>query len=330
MTQPQNLTVLGDGAFGTAFATLLAHNGHTVTLWCYNSSVALGINEQRTNSTYLPGVSLPTSIVATNDLAEALRNDIIFEAIPVQCMRSVLQKCTPHARPEQRWVVLSKGIENETLLLPTEIIKNTIHKDAHTAVVTGPSYARELAEQQPTGFCVATTTKELNDEISALLRNDYVTCVPSDDCVGAQIVAALKNVVAIGIGLLEGAKFGVNTQALFLMQMLDEQKAILAFVNADAATLYGIAGIGDLVLTCFGAKSRNHAVGKMIGEGKKLDAVLSEMNALPEGVNTLRSLKKLITKTSLSLPVTAALHGVIVSGGDAKSVVNAVLMPSLS
>jgi glycerol-3-phosphate dehydrogenase (NAD(P)+) len=315
------ITVLGDGAFGTAFATLLAHNGYTVHLWCHNPNVATTIATQHANPTYLPGVELSTNIISVTSLAQALKNEIIFEAIPVQFMRSVLDECAPYARPSQRWIVLSKGIENDTLLLPTEIIKNTIGKDAITAVVTGPSYARDLAEQQPTGLCVATETKELNDEITALLKNSFICCEPSDDVFGAQIVAALKNCTALALGLLQGAGYGDNTQALLLVRSLQELQIVLKFVQADEKIVYGFAGIGDLVLTAYGKKSRNHKVGVLLGQGKKLDAILEETGYIPEGVNTLKSLQQLITQQNLTLPIMSTLHEAVFNGKDVKTLI---------
>lgn len=317
------LTVLGDGAFGTAVATLLAHNGHTVHLWCHNPDVAIAIAAQRYNSTYLPDIKLSDTIIATTSLEEALKNDIIFEAIPVQFMRSVLEKCQPFAKPTQRWVVLSKGLENDTLLLPSEIIKNTLAPDSIIAVVTGPSFARELALQQPTGLCVATHTQELNDEICALLKNEYVYCQPSDDVFGAQIVAALKNVIALAIGIVEGAGYNDNAQALLTLRALDEIKTVLQFVHAQESTLYGLAGVGDLILTAFGSKSRNHKVGVAIGQGKKLGAILADMKAVPEGVNTLKSLQQLIHSRNLSLPIMSTIYQIVF---EHKSVKNLIKM----
>ena len=313
LKKPQTITVLGDGAFGTAFATLLAHNGHTVHLWCHNPAVAIAIAAQRINSTYLPDIELSEKIIPTTSLQEALENNIIFEAIPVQYMRSVLEQCKPYAKPSHRWIVLSKGIENDTLLLPTEIIKNTVDTNAITAVVSGPSYARELALQQPTGLCIATATQEHNDEIRALLKNSFVYCQPSDDIFGTQIAAALKNVIALAIGLLEGAGYDSNAQALLMVRSLQELKMVLQFVQSDENTLYGLAGVGDLVLTSYGAKSRNHQVGIMLGQGKALATILKETGYTPEGVNTLKSLQQLILTHNLNLPIMSTIYEVIVA-----------------
>jgi glycerol-3-phosphate dehydrogenase (NAD(P)+) len=311
--KPQTITVLGDGAFGTAFATLLAHNGHTVHLWCHNPEVAIAIAAQHTNSKFLPDIELSENIIPTTSLKDALANDIIFEAIPVQFMRSVLEQCKPYAKPSHRWIVLSKGIENDTLLLPTEIIKNTVDPQAVTAVVCGPSYARELALQQPTGLCVGTTTQELNDKIRTLLKNSFVYCEPSDDIFGTQIAAALKNVIALAMGLLEGAGYDSNAQALLMVRALQELKTVLHFVQSDENTLYGLAGVGDLVLTSFGNKSRNHHVGVMLGQGKNLATVLKETSSVPEGINTLKSLQQLILTHNLKLPIMSTIYEVVIA-----------------
>lgn len=324
LNKPQTVTVLGDGAFGTAFATLLAHNGHTVHLWCHNPEVAIAIAAHHTNATFLPDIELSENIIPTTSLQDALKNDIIFEAIPVQFMRSVLEKCKPFAKTSHRWIVLSKGIENDTLLLPTEIIKNTVDANAVTAVVSGPSFARELALQQPTGLCVASATQELNEEIRALLKNSFVYCEPSDDVFGTQIAAALKNVIALAMGLLEGAGYDSNAQALLMVRALQELKSVLHFVQSDENTLYGLAGVGDLVLTSYGTKSRNHTVGVMLGQGKALAAVLKETGSVPEGVNTLKSLQQLILTHNLKLPIMSTIYEVVIAHKHVQNLIKIV------
>lgn len=312
----KQITILGDGAFGTAFATLLAHNGHKVTLWCHNPTVAADIQTNHSNSKYLPNIKLSKNITATTDLPEALRNTIIFEAIPVKFMRSVVEQCKPNVTAEHRWIVLSKGIEQNNLLLPTQIIQDILGQKQRCAVIAGPSYADDLARQQPTGVNVAAEDAAFTQELVQLLQNDYFKLTPEKDMLSIQLMSAVKNVIAIGIGMLEGAGYSNNTQALFLMRMLAESKQLLATLNFDTNVIVSFAGIGDIVLTAFGKKagapgSRNHAVGVMLGQGKTLDTILQETGFIPEGVNTLQSLQQLAQKKNLTLPLCNAMHEVV-------------------
>lgn len=322
----KKITILGDGAFGTACATVLAHNGHQVTLWCWNSSVADDIRNNHLNSKYLPDIQLSKNIIPTTSLEEALKNDIIFEAIPVQFMRSVLEKCKPFARKEHCWIALSKGIEQKTLLVPTEIVQDIFGKEIVAAAISGPSYAHELAHQQPTGVTIASDNKKFSEEISTLLNTTYFCTDHSTDLFGIQLVGALKNCVAIGVGLLEGSDSGVNTHILFMIRALEEIKNLLQKLGGDEDSLYGLAGIGDVVLTCFGKQtgapgSRNHKFGALMGQGKNFEETIKLLGLEPEGVNTLQSLQQLAQKHNLTLPIFMALHEIVFQQKDVQSLI---------
>ena len=316
-----NVTVLGDGAFGTAFATLLAHNGHQVTLWCYNKNVAEYILNNHINTKYLPNVQLKKNIIPTTSLEKALRNDFIFEAIPIAFMRSTLEQCKNYVQKNQHWILLSKGIEQKKLLLPSHIIKDIFSENISCTVLSGPSYAYDLAIQQPTKVMLA-GQKELCKEISALLTNTYFSLETSEDIIGVQLVGALKNCIAVGVGLLDGAGYGANTQILFIMHMLEEIKIILHAYNCSEKTMYSFAGIGDIILTCFGKQSRNYKFGQLIGRGNNFEKTIQALEIAPEGINTLQSVQEITQKHMLKLQLLDALHATVFEKSDINKLTN--------
>lgn len=308
-SEPQQLhvAVLGDGAFGTAFSTLLAANGHHVTLWCYNKTVAQSIAQAHENNTYLPEITLSPHIVPTLDVAQACKADVIFEAIPVPYLRQTITNCKQHARDGQYWISLSKGIEHERFLLPTEVIREVLDKKIICGALSGPSFAHDLALGQPTVTSLALEQKAGVHTIAKLLNNNYFSCVITDDVRGVQYAGALKNICALGVGMLAGAGFGCNTQVRFLLHALDEIKQIIVAHGGKAETLYGPAGIGDLVLTCFNAQSRNYRFGFLVGK-EGLEKARAELSAsTTEGLNTIASVQEVAEREQLSLPLCQAL-----------------------
>lgn len=315
MRKGKTITVLGDGSFGTAFAHACALQGHTVTIWCYNESIAQEINSSHANSRYLPGITLHPTITATTDLQTALNNDTIFAAIPMEFLRSIMALCVPFHKATHYWISLTKGIEPENLFTATDIIQQVLGVSSkQVAVISGPSYARQLALQQPTGLVLATKSNELANFVIQLL-NQPIIVKYSSDVQGVQLIAALKNVCAIAIGLLAGADYQSNTQILFFMQLLQELKIIGALYAIPellfAQTLYGIAGIGDMVLTCFGKESRNYRFGYGIGQGKSKEIIIHELATVPEGVHTLKSIKKLEVQHNTTLPLFNCIERIV-------------------
>ncbi len=307
-----NITILGDGAWGTACAHLLAHNGYTVTLWCYNEEVADSIKRTGYNTQYLPGIALPSSIIPVTHLEEALTNATwIFEAIPVKFLRTIVSHCTPYVSQEQIWVILSKGIENNTLLLPSQIVTDTLGVTVPFVVLSGPSFARDLVQQQPTGVVLASTNTMLAQQLALLLNNHYFTSTVAHDIYGVQVCGALKNCIALALGILDGAGYSDNTKALAATQGLQEIALIGEQYTGTRDTTYGLAGIGDLILTAFGSRSRNRMIGREIGQGKKVEDILAVMHQIPESINTVQSAYQLTQKFSLSLPLFTTLYKIL-------------------
>lgn len=309
----KNIAVLGDGAWGTAMAQLLAGNGHQVTLWCHNAEIAHTIASTRLNSNYLPGITLSERITPTTSLKKAFESSIIFEAIPIKFLRTVLMQAKAYSNANHRWVILSKGIENKTLLLPREIIAKTLpHTVVSSCVVlAGPSYAHDVATQQPTMVTIASSDRAQAQYVQGLVHNAWFVAELSEDIIGVQLCAAYKNVAALCIGMLEGAGYGENTRILALIKCLDEMHYLISARGGNLDTVYGPSGLGDLILTGLGSQSKNRTVGLLLGKGNKLEQALAATGYVPEGINTVVSLQQFAQRYSLVLPICAAVHAII-------------------
>ncbi len=278
------VTVLGSGAWGTAIATVLAHNHHEVVMWTYEEDVVKSINQEHINAYYLPDMPIHNTICATTNKEEALQDaEWVFEAVPVKYMRSVLKECVSYYNPAQKWVVLSKGIEKDTCLLPVHILEELFGKDVQSIVLAGPSFAKEVVAQQLTSVSIASKDMKLCNALEQLMETEYFTLEATKDVRGVQLCAALKNVVALGMGLLEGLGCQDNTKALFFARIYRELRSFIIKAGGDGVTMEEPAGLGDLVLTAFGAQSKNLAAGKafVIGEGGPHE------RAVPESLNTI-------------------------------------------
>lgn len=305
------VAVLGSGAWGTAIASVLAHNGHTVHLWAYEEEVVTSIKKEAVNSLFLPDITLSKTIIPTTKMTEALEGaEWVFEAIPVKYMRQVLQTVKPYYSAKQRWVVLSKGIEQNTLLLPTQVVEDVFGQKVISAALVGPSFAHDVAAKQLTGIVIASDNALLKDDILEVVQNKYMVLFPSTDIVGVQLCAALKNVITVGVGILEGAGYSDTTKTFFLVQALQEMKSFVVGCGGNSDTVDGLAGIGDVMLTALGKYSKNLAAGRKLGSGQAAK-VFGGHNVMPEGFNTLESVGQLIEKNNLHLPLFKALRSIV-------------------
>lgn len=318
----RRVCVIGEGAWGTAIATLLARNGHNVHLWCFESEVATAIALNRKNERYLPIVSIHENITPTSSEQEAMDEvEWVFESTPVKFLRSVLERFKSLYHSGQRWVILSKGIEQKSLLFPSQLLNDVFGTTVSSAVLAGPSFAKDLVQEQPTGVVIASASQDDARGAKALVENDFFRVDISGDLLGVQCCAAFKNVIALGVGILDGAGYQDNTKSLFLVRMLDEMKQLLYAIHADTATVMTLAGVGDVVLTALGAHSRNMMVGRRIGQGESLESILKQMGCIPEGVNTVESLRQLAHRENMVLPLTQAVDSVLVQAAHVGSIV---------
>jgi glycerol-3-phosphate dehydrogenase (NAD(P)+) len=314
-----SVTILGAGAWGTAVATLLAHKGTTVKMWCYEDEVANDITTNHSNKKYLPDIALSPLITATTNLSEALLYaEWIFEAIPVPYLRSIIKKIDPATSPSvltASWVILSKGLEHGTLKLPAAIIEDVLRTPIHYVVVSGPNFAGELASQALTASILASNDPKMVARLANLLATSYFKPVASDDPIGAMVGGALKNVMALILGIAHEVPFShKNTTAYLFTQGLDEIATITQHYGGKRDTIYGLAGLGDMVLSCTSTTSRNMQFGTLLGRGLSLEQATQQFHCEPEGVATLRSLKNLITHKELNLPLCRAIYQCVFEG----------------
>jgi len=317
--------VIGEGAWGIAISSVLADNGYQVNLWCYDKQIAKQINQDHLNERYMPGFVLSPHIVGLVDLKYVASLDWVFISTPIKYFRQIVEQCKPYYRMNQRWIILSKGIENGTLMLPSQILAQVLSARIHFAVLGGPSFAKEVMKKQLTGINISATDQSIADDLSVFIKNEYFRPFIINDVLGIQLGGALKNVIAIIMGITDGIKCGDNTKALLFTRGWQEMVALAEALGAQHKTLLGLSGIGDLFLTVTGRYSRNLVVGKALGEGKKLETVLKETGYIPEGINTIKTVKQIIQKYQLSLQLFDTLHAIIFEGVPLKELVRVVV-----
>lgn len=324
------LGVIGEGAWGSALANLCADNGFTVYLWCHDPIVKQLILNHRSNPRYLSGAAMHQSIIPTTELCDLFSQSTwIIEAIPVRYLRSVLEECKQYASYEHRWVITSKGIENDTLQFPADIIDDVLGYAAKKMVLVGPSFAKEVVQKLITAVSIAAPTLEEGVELQRMLANRYFRPYVHTDLIGAQVGAAVKNVIALGIGMLDGAGYADNTKAFFLTRGLYEAMQLSVMLGGKAETIYGLSGVGDTVLTGMSSSSRNREVGEAIGKGNKLEDILRKTGYTPEGVNSAQSFFQLMQKYELDVPVCRGVYQVLYEGKTIKQVIEAMMSRSL-
>ncbi len=283
------VAVLGAGAWGTALAKVLADKLHPTTLWAHDAAHAAVIDETRTNERYLKGFALPPSLHATADLGEALRGaELVVVVVPSHALRGVMREARALIPSEALVCSASKGIENDSLMLMSEVLEAELGHDAvrRFTYLSGPSFAKETAAGMPTAVVVAGTSEQETHAVQHAFATERFRVYWSDDVPGVEIGGALKNVVAIAAGIVDGIGFGHNSRAALITRGLAEISRIAVRKGANPLTLMGLSGMGDLVLTCTGELSRNRTVGFELGRGKTLDDVLANLGHVAEGVLT--------------------------------------------
>ncbi|MDH4230084.1 MAG: NAD(P)-dependent glycerol-3-phosphate dehydrogenase [Nitrospirota bacterium] len=329
MTSSAHVAVIGAGSWGTALAAVLAGAGHRVTLWCREPTVADAINRERANTAFLPGAALPEGIRATADLAAAVAaaRDLVVWVVPSQFSRRVLAEAAPALAAGVPVVSATKGIEVETLLPVTGVFEEILGPGVRDrlAVLSGPSFAREVVQGAPTAVAVAAWQAEVAERVQSLFGTSMFRVYTNDDPLGTQIGGALKNVVAIAAGAVEGLGFGSNTQSVLITRGLAEITRLGVRLGANPATFAGLAGMGDLVLTCTGGLSRNRQVGIALGRGGKLEAILGEMRMVAEGVKTTQAAWRLAQKSGVEMPIVEQVHRVLFEGATAREALSALM-----
>jgi len=300
------IAVIGAGSWGTTLAALLADKGYDVSVWTHEQPVAVEINRHKTNSVYLPGVTLPEALRATLNGEEILKSRYIINATPTQFIREIFIRLQPHIDKQAIIVSASKGIEVGSLMTPSMILKETCGNPV--CVLSGPSFAVEVAAKKPTAVTLASDDIKTGLLIQEILNTDFFRVYTHDDVVGAEIGGAMKNVIAIAAGICEGMRLGHNARAALITRGIAEITRLGARMNARDITFSGLSGLGDLVLTCTDEQSRNFSVGKKLGMGSRLSDIVSGTKAIAEGISTSLSAHELAAKYNLEMPITEQVY----------------------
>jgi glycerol-3-phosphate dehydrogenase (NAD(P)+) len=324
--------VIGAGSWGTALADLLARKGHRVILWVFEPELAERLPRTRENDLYLPGFRLAETLSFTGDLSQAVTGrEMLVLVPPSQVMRSVMTAASPHVAPGTLLVSAAKGIENDTLLPMSDVLAQVLPAEAaaHLAFLSGPSFAREVAAGMPTAVVAAAHRSETAQRVQEAFSTEIFRVYTNGDVVGVELGGALKNVIALAAGVSDGLGFGYNTRAALITRGLAEMTRIGVALGANPATFAGLAGMGDLVLTCTGDLSRNRTVGMELGRGRRLGEILSGMKMVAEGVKTTLAAFQLAQRLGVEVPITEQMYRILYEGKDPRRAVSDLMLREL-
>ncbi len=316
--------IVGGGAFGTALAETLCRAGRDVVLWARNAAVVDEIATRHTNSTYLPGVVLSDKLCATTDIAIAASRRVVLLVTPVQQSRTVMVAMRPHLMAGTPVVLCSKGIEQSTGRMLTSVLADTL-PHAVPAVLSGPSFAHEVVRGLPVALTIATAEAALGEKLSAAIGYRYFRLYWSDDLIGVQIGGAVKNVLAIAAGILDGKNLGSSAHAALVTRGFAELRRFAEAQGARADTLMGLSGLGDVLLTCGSPVSRNMSLGRALGQGRPLAEILDTRKSVSEGVFTATAVVALAGKLGISMPVSEAVAAIVTGRVPVDAAINALL-----
>jgi len=319
-TPGDRVAVLGAGSWGTALANVLASNGHPTRLWAYEPSVARDVSVNHQNGKYLPEVTLEGSLEATADMAEALDDAAVVVSVsPSHVVRPVMQEARSHLGSVRPLLVsASKGIEIHTDLRMSEVLLEVLGPDLaeKCVVLSGPSFAVELARRLPTAVTLASRDPDSAMAVQMLFQNEHFRLYTQSDLVGTELGGALKNVIALAAGISDGLGLGTNARAALMTRGLAEIGRLAEKLGGEGATLAGLAGVGDLILTCTGDLSRNRRVGLAVGRGESLENVLAGMTAVAEGVRTTEAARDLARRHGVEMPIVGAVYSILYENVD--------------
>ncbi|HEY7180048.1 MAG TPA: NAD(P)H-dependent glycerol-3-phosphate dehydrogenase [Blastocatellia bacterium] len=307
----KEIAVIGAGGWGTALALVAARAGHRVRLWAHSAEVSSLLRLERENKIYLPGFVLPDSVEPADDIAEALAvAEIVLTVTPSHVCRDVYTQMLDHARPQTIFVNASKGIEVESGMRMEEVVRDVLKDrfEPRYVALSGPSFAIEVAKGEPCAIVAASRAPEWAEVAQETLSTGRFRIYTNSDVVGVEIGGAIKNVMAIATGAVNGLGLGYNSAAALVTRGLAEMTRLAVRLGGRAETMAGLAGMGDLVLTCFGALSRNRRVGYELGRGRKLEEIIGETREVAEGIKTARSARELAARVGVEMPITEAVY----------------------
>lgn len=312
---PKKIAVLGAGSWGTAMAVMMARAGHHITLWGHNPSHIKQLQIDNSNVEFLPGTDFPSTLSVTDQLEETVaKHDFLMLAVPSHAFRQTLLKCKPQLKKDTIVSWITKGFETGTGLLAHEIVIETLGKDTKLALISGPSFALEVADNLPTAVVVASTDIEVATEVADIIRNSNFLTFPTKHLASAEIGGAMKNILAIAAGISDGLGYGANARAALITLGLTEMVQLGHVYNCSESSFLGLAGVGDLVLTCTDNKSRNRRLGLQLGQGKKIDDAKQTIGQEVEGIHAAREVHAICEKWSLDMPICIQTYRILYEG----------------
>ena len=325
----EKVTVLGAGSWGTALAVVLAENGVDTLIWTHREDQSQEINEMHTNKKYLSETVLPSNLRATSNLEVAANHgDTIVVAVPTKAIREVCGNLNTVQQEQKLFVHVSKGIEPDSLLRISELITDTVKPEllSDIVVLSGPSHAEEVVLQHPTTVTAACANLEAAEKVQDLFMSNYFRVYTNDDVIGVELGGALKNVIALAAGITDGLQYGDNAKAALITRGLAEITRLGVKMGGNQVTFAGLAGMGDLIVTCTSVHSRNWRAGNMLGQGMKLSEVLESMGMVVEGVRTTKAAFQLSQKYDVAMPITTELYNVLFEDKTPKDAVDSLMI----
>lgn len=318
------VSIFGDGSWGTALSNLFADNGIDVYLWCYDKRAYKSIMEKRENTIYLKGIKVSEKVSPVLTFRDAYTfSNLLLYVIPSKFLRNILAESSQYISKDHYIISGIKGIENITLKLPGQIIDDFLPPGYNNepAFLSGPTFSLEVAEKQPTTCVIASRDKEFSRDIQVILSNDYFRCYTNHDIIGVQTGGAIKNVIALASGILDGYGLGTNSQAALITRGLVEITRLGESLGAEKDTFFGISGLGDLVLTSTGKLSRNRTVGYRLGKGEKLKEIIASTDSVPEAISTTKSVYTLAKKHNIEMPICFEVYKVLYENKSVKDAI---------
>ena len=325
-TPSEKVAVLGGGSFGTAIANIVADNGFPVTQWMRDEDIVAAIRDTGENPRYLPGKKLNSAIVPTTSLEQAVQDaTILFVAIPSKAFRTVLKQARPNLNADQVLVSTTKGIEENGFLMMSQILAQET-QSSRIGVLSGPNLAKEIAQRMLTGTVIASECEEVRSRVQNVLSCSYFRVYANNDVFGVELGGALKNIYAIASGMASAMGMGENTKSMLITRSLAEMSRFAARLGSNPMTFLGLAGVGDLFVTCTSPLSRNFQVGFALAQGRSLDEILENLGGTAEGVNTIRLVKQQSTELEVYMPLVHGLHEIIFEGKQLKEVIKRLML----
>jgi glycerol-3-phosphate dehydrogenase (NAD(P)+) len=325
--KPEKIAVLGAGSWGTAMAIMLARSGHHVTLWGHNPAHINSLIKDRANTTFLPNITFPNTLTPNCDLEKIVsEHKFIMIGVPSHAFRSTLSKCKPFLQDKAFVTWITKGFETDTGLLTHEVVEQELGNNTRMALISGPSFALEVAQDLPTAIVVASPRLDDASYIADILRNKRFLAFPSNHIASAEIGGSIKNILAIAAGISDGLGFGANARAALITLGLNEMVQLGHMHQCSESSFLGLAGVGDLVLTCTDDKSRNRRLGLQLGQGTNLQSAVKTIGQEVEGIHAAREVNSLCKKWALDMPICTQVYRILYEGLDPEVAVNKLLL----